>query len=60
MVQYEQFDQLFKFNPKAHFSHDAIEHILRTRRKYDGLLFIDRLFKVLGVKERKHPSHNLL
>jgi hypothetical protein len=50
MAPHENFDNVFKGNT-ARFSEKAVETAIKTRRKYDGLLFIDRLFKVLGVKD---------
>ncbi|RFU23786.1 hypothetical protein B7463_g12552, partial [Scytalidium lignicola] len=49
MLVYQDFDQVFSFNPECQYEKSQIHSIDTHRKKLEGL-FIDRVLKLLGIK----------
>lgn len=63
MKDFEQFDDVFDFDPNYAYKEQTINQIIRYRRAMEDELFIDRLLKTLGIKQCQllgytiHSSH---
>ncbi|KAL8950236.1 MAG: hypothetical protein Q9222_003725 [Ikaeria aurantiellina] len=51
MDDFEDFDSLFAFEPNYVYSEQTINRIVKNRRTANNELFIDRLFKALGLEK---------
>ncbi len=51
MDEFEDFDSVFDFKNDYAYDHKIIEAILANRRTLENELFLDRLLRVLGVKQ---------
>ncbi|KAI4130286.1 MAG: hypothetical protein LQ338_001824 [Usnochroma carphineum] len=51
MDNFEDFEDLFDFNPLLAYGEQTINHILKCRRLMENELFIDRLLKTLGIAQ---------
>ena len=51
MDNFEDFEDLFVFEPDYAYSEQIINKILKCRRSMENELFIDRLLKTLGIEE---------
>jgi hypothetical protein len=59
MFNYQNFDEVFEFDPEISYNED-VSHSIETNRKSMEGLFIDKVLKLLGVKRRKFtPSQSL-
>ncbi|RQM08312.1 hypothetical protein DH86_00003811 [Scytalidium sp. 3C] len=50
MLAYQDFEQVFAFNPECEYERSLVLGIEAHRKKLEGLLFIDRVLKLLGIK----------
>ncbi|KAL8713882.1 MAG: hypothetical protein Q9220_002028 [cf. Caloplaca sp. 1 TL-2023] len=55
MDDFENFDSLFAFDPDCAYSEQTISKIIKNRRTANNELFIDRLFKALGLEKSSKP-----
>jgi hypothetical protein len=53
MFNYQNFDDVFNFNPEYSYTAVAVETVEANRRTLEGL-FVDRILKFLDIKRRKH------
>jgi hypothetical protein len=54
MFSYQNFDDVFVFDPDCYYSEATIRSIEAHRKKLEGL-FIERVMKLLGIKRRIVP-----
>ena len=52
MFDYNNFDDVFAFNPSYSYDLSEVETIEANRRKLEGL-FVDKVFRALDIKRRK-------
>ncbi|KAH8590854.1 hypothetical protein B0O99DRAFT_520706 [Bisporella sp. PMI_857] len=55
MFSYQNFDEVFDFDPDCFHDEVATQSIERNRKSLEGL-FIERVLKLLGIKRREHFS----
>jgi hypothetical protein len=55
MFNYHHFDEVFNFDPRCIYDEDAIHNIEANRKLLQGL-FVDKVFKVLGIKRRTYTN----
>jgi hypothetical protein len=56
MLDYQDFDEVFEFNPQYSYGSSAAESF-EANRKALGRLFIDRLLKLVGINAREFPEY---
>jgi hypothetical protein len=59
MFNYQNFDEVFSFNPEYSYTAVAVETIEANRRSLEGL-FVDKVLKLLDIKRRKSKFDVLL
>ena len=52
MLDFNNFDEVFDFAPDCDYDDDTTRVILENKRAL-GVLFIERVMKILGIKRRK-------
>ena len=52
MFDYNNFDEVFAFNPSYTYDPSEVESIDINRRRLEGL-FVDKVLKALDIKRRK-------
>ena len=52
MFNYQNFDEVFSFDPDCSYDEDAVADIEANRKYLEGL-FIDKVMKLLGIKRRE-------
>lgn len=52
MFDYNNFEDVFAFNPNYSYESSEVETIETNRRKLEGL-FVDKVLKALDIKRRK-------
>lgn len=53
MFNYQEFDDVFDFDASYSYEDSSIHTIEANRKELEGL-FIDKVFKALGIKRRRH------
>jgi hypothetical protein len=53
MFNYQNFDEVFNFDPDISYDEDTVSEIESNRKLLEGL-FIERVIKLLGIKRRKN------
>jgi hypothetical protein len=59
MFDYNNFEDVFAFNPSYSYESSEVETIETNRRKLEGL-FVDKVLKALDIKRRKFYRFELL
>jgi hypothetical protein len=52
MSNYQNFDEVFSFDPECSYDDDTVAEIERNRKQLEGL-FIEKVMKLLGIKRRE-------
>jgi hypothetical protein len=52
MFNYQNFDEVFGFDPDCSYDDDAVAEIEANRKHLEGL-FIEKVMKLLGIKRRE-------
>lgn len=52
MFNYQNFDEIFGFDPDCSYDDDAVAEIEANRKHLEGL-FIEKVMKLLGIKRRE-------
>jgi hypothetical protein len=55
MFSYQNFDEVFSFDPEWSYDEDMVSEIESNRKQLEGL-FIEKVMKLLGIKRRKDLS----
>jgi hypothetical protein len=52
MFSYQDFDEVFSFDPECSYDEDTVSDIEDNRKQLEGL-FIEKVMKLLGIKRRE-------
>lgn len=52
MFSYQEFDDVFDFDPGYSYEEESLHTIEANRKEFEGL-FIDKVLKLLGLKRRE-------
>jgi hypothetical protein len=52
MFNYQNFDEVFSFDPDCSYDDETVSEIEGNRKQLDGL-FIEKVMKLLGIKRRE-------
>lgn len=56
-MRYTEFDQVFDLSLKSPYDRKTCQDIEAARSNFDGVLFIDRVLKALGITKGTHQNN---